>query len=243
MSEPYLQPGVQVPRWFVWVGSIAIVFHLGAIGVNTLAAPSGPWPSGDGGEMVPAPLLAQRSSSVVSDYLRPMRQSFVYHSHANVIPATPGIYVEFRLKDEQGNEIKRVNLPDDNANGWVRHRQAMLTIIFGTDQRIAPRQSEMIYAPGQEPPKVQIWDMQKGELRLKEIEENRVQLDRPVYGPTEWMFLFARSYSRYLCEIHGAAKAEVIRHYQEPIRPFVLTEEVPARAFSDIVSNFGEFSR
>ena len=243
MSEPYLQAPAQVPRWLVWVGSIAIVFHLGAIGVNTLAVESGPWPTPDGGEMVSPPLLAQRSSAVVSDYLTPLRQSFVYHRHANKIPAMPGVYLEFHLKDNDGNEIKTVRVPDDNANSWVRHRQEMLTMVFGTDQRVAPRQSEMIYAKGQTPPKVQIWDMQKGQLRLVQVEENKVPLDHPVYGPTEWMFLLAQSYARYLCETHGASKAEMIRHYQEPIRPFVLSEDVPARAFSEIVSNFGEFPR
>jgi hypothetical protein len=35
----------------------------------------------------------------------------------------------------------------------------------------------------------------------------------------------------------------LIRHYQEPIRPFVLNEDVPAQAFNEIISNFGEFSR
>ena len=243
MSESYLQPAGQVPHWLIWVGSIAIVFHLGAIGLNTLAAESGPWPGGDGGEMVQPPLLAQRSSAVVSEYLIPLRQSFIYHRYANKIPAMPGVYLEVHLKDEAGNEIKTVRVPDDNANSWVRHRQEMLTVGFGNDQRVAPRQSEMIYAKGQEPPKVQIWRMEKGQLRLVQVEENKVPLNEPVYGPTEWMMLLARSYSRHLCAIYGAAKAEIIRHYQDPIRPFVLTEDVPARAFNEIVCNFGEFPR
>lgn len=62
--------------------------------------------------------------------------------------------------------------------------------------------------------------------------------------PSEFSFLLARAYSRYLCRTYGAAKVEVLRHHQDPIRPYVLTEaNVPAQAFNEIISNFGEFSR
>src|SRR5262249_35084299 len=128
-------------------------------------------------------------------------------------------------------------------NMAVRHRQGLLTLVFGEDRRIMPRQSELIAAPGQTLPVYQVWEMDKGELRLRTMDENQIPRDHPVFGPSEAMFVLAQAYSRYLCETHGAAKAEVIRHYQDPIRPFVLTEDVPARAFEEIVSNFGEFPR
>jgi hypothetical protein len=56
--------------------------------------------------------------------------------------------------------------------------------------------------------------------------------------------MLCRAYTRYLCRTHDAAKVQVLRHHQDPIRPFALTEEnVPARAFEEIVSDFGEFSK
>jgi hypothetical protein len=243
MSEPYLQAPAQVPRWLVWVGSIAIVFHLGAVGVHALAVQSGPWAGNQGGPEPPPYLFARLNEMIGADYLKQLRLGMVYHENANKNPAWPGIYLEFHLKDNHGNEIKTVRVPDENANSWVRHRQGILTFGFGIDQRVAPRQTEMIYAKGQEAPKVQIWQMHKGEYRLIQVEENKVPLNEPVFGPPEWTLMLAQSYSRYLCEIYGAAKAEVVRHYQEPIPPLVLSEDVPARAFSEIVSNFGEFPR
>jgi hypothetical protein len=228
----------------VWVGSIAIIAHLGAISVNSLAASSGPWPD-DTGMVRPPLLVAEMNEAFAADYLKPLRLNHNYHAQANQLPSTPGVYLEFRLKDEQGQEIETVRLPDDNANAWVRHHQSLLTQqIFWEDHIVAPQQSELIAAPGGEVPKVQYWQKDKGQYRLVTVEVNRVPLSPPVSGPSEWSFMLARAYARYLCRTHGAAKAEVLRHHQNPIRPFVLNaESVQASAFEEAVSNFGEFSR
>src|SRR5258708_19112366 len=128
MSQPYLQPAAQVPRWLIWVGSIAIVFHLGAVGVNALAVQSGPWADNEGMPVAPPYLAARLNEMIGADYLRYLRLSLVYHQFANKNPAWPGVYLEFRLKDKDGKEFKTILLPDDDANGEVRLRQAMLTI-------------------------------------------------------------------------------------------------------------------
>lgn len=245
MSYPFAQPPARIPRWLIWVGSIAIVFHLGAVGVNTLAAPSGPWPEPEGSDYIGPPYLALRLNEMfLADYLKPLCLTHKYHFLANRLPGTPGVYLEFRLKDEQGKEMATLKLPDENANPWVRHRQSLLTQqISWEDERVAP-QNEVIAAPGQELPTVQYWEMEKGQLRLVTVDINQVPRNRPVSGPRPWSFMLARSYSRFLCQSFGAAKAEVLRHHQDAIRPIVLTAEgIPANAFNDMVSNFGEFSR
>jgi hypothetical protein len=243
MSQPSSQPPVRVPRWLIWVGSVAIVFHLGAVGMNMLAAQSGPWADNNGRPTSP-PLLAMRIHEAFgADYLRPIRLDQNYHVLANRLPATPGVFLEFRLKDEQGNDMGSIKLPDDNANAWVRHRQSLLLDIFAEDEQKLPPQSEIIAAPGRELPKVQYWDMERGQLRLRTVDVNQIPRDHPVSGPSEWMFLFARSYARYLCRTHGAAKVEVLRHHQDAIRPYVLdVDNVPAAAFQEVISNFGEFA-
>jgi hypothetical protein len=244
MSQPITTPLRRVPTWLLWLGSLAIVFHLGSVGVNALAAPSGPWPGGEGDQIVRPPLIFFNSDRVVADYLQPIRMTTNYHLLANQMPGKPGVWLEFRLKDDDGKELATVKLPDANANAWVRHRQSILTTVFGEDQRIAPPQSEIIAAPGREVPKVQFWDMDKGLLKLKTVDINQIPRDHPVSGPNDFTFLCARSYARYLCRTHGAAKVEIIRHHQDPIRPFVVTEEsVPARQFDEVISIFGEFSK
>src|SRR5262249_28153138 len=244
MSQANATSLVRVPSWLIWLGSLAIVFHLGSVGVNALAAPSGPWPGGDGDQIVRPPLIFLKADQVVADYLKPIRLTTNYHLLANRVPGNPGVHLEFRLKDDGGNEIGTVKLPDADANAWVRHRQSLLTTIFGEDQRIAPPQSEIIAAPGREVPKVQYWDMDKGRLKLKTVSINEVPRDHPVSGPNDFTFLCARSYARYLCQTQGAARVEILRHHQDPIRPFVLTEEnIPARQFDEIISTFGEFSK
>jgi hypothetical protein len=243
MSETSLESAAQVPRWVVWVGSIAIVFHLGAIGVNALAVPSGPWAENDGAPIGPPYLASLANEKLAADYLKQLRLGLVYHSHANKRPSWPGVYLEFRLKDKDGREIKTVRVPDENDNAAVRHRQSMLTMLFADDQPIMARQTEMIPAPGQTVPVYNVWQREAGQLRIRKMDENSLPRDGPAFGPTEAMYVLAESYSRYLCETYGAAKAELLRHHQEPFRPFVLNADPPPRAFDEIVSNFGEFPR
>jgi hypothetical protein len=245
MSESYVLPAAQVPRWLVWVGSIAIVFHLGAIGVNTLAASSGPWAENDG-RMVPPPLLASKvNQALATDYLKPIRMDRNYHAEANRSLFTPGVWLEFRLKDEQGEQIAVVKLPDEDANPMVRHRQSLLTLPFTEDTFRTPPQSEVIAAPGKEVPRELIWEeVGSGKLALKTININEIPRNRQVSGPSDWMILFARSYARQLCREYGAATVELIRHHQNQVPPVVLDmEQVPQAMFQEVTSNFGEFPR
>jgi hypothetical protein len=238
MSQLSSQPDARIPRWLVWVGSLAIIGHFGMLTVNALAAPSGPWP--DDGIIGPPFLAAETSDAFARDYLGLLRLSLNYHLFANREPANQGVYLEFRLKDEQDKELARAKLPDDDANVWVRHRQLVLIQIFASDQLITPPLSEVIAAPGREVPTVQFWE--EGLLRTTDI--NQIPRNRPVFAPSQWTFLFARSYARYLCRQHGAAKVEVLRHHQDPMRPNVLTREgVSAKEFEERISNFGEFAR
>jgi hypothetical protein len=245
MSESPSLPPVRVPRWLLWVGSVAVAAHFAAVGVNALAAPSGPWPDNANGVVDPPLLAARINESFGADYLKLVRLTTNYHVLANHPLASPGVYLEFRLADEQGNELATVKLPDDDANPWVRHRQSLLTQqLLWEDRQVVPQQSELIAAPGGEVPKEQYWRLEKGRLELVTVDVNKVPLTPPVSGPTQWSFMLARAYARHLCRTHGAAKAEVLRHHQNVLRPFVLhAENVPARDFEEVISNFGEFSR
>jgi hypothetical protein len=70
------------------------------------------------------------------------------------------------------------------------------------------------------------------------------QRGSPVFRPSEWSLVLARSYARHLCRTHGAASAEIIRHTRDPIYPVVLFEREPAAdAFQDLVASFGEMPR
>jgi hypothetical protein len=177
--------------------------------------------------------------------LKLVRLSTNYHVLANHLPSTPGVFLEFRLKDEQGKELATVKVPDDAANPWVRHRQSLLTQqLFWEDRVVVPQQSELIAAPGGEVPKRQYWQREKGQLELVTVDVNKVPLTPQVSGPSNWSFMLARAYARHLCRVHGAAKADVLRHHQNAILPFVLhAETISARDFEEVVSNFGEFSR
>ncbi|HMF10937.1 MAG TPA: hypothetical protein VKE94_01490 [Gemmataceae bacterium] len=242
MSQNGSQPDSRLPRWLVWLGSAAIVFHLGTVGVSMLAAQSGPWADNNGRPTSPPFLASRIHEAFGADYLKPIRMNLNYHVLANRLPATPGVYLEFRLKDATGSDLGTVRVPDETASPWVRHRQSLLLDIFTEDVQVLPPQSEVIAAPGREVPTVQFWEMEKGQLRLRTVDINQVPRDRPVYGPTRWMFLFAHSYTRYLCHVHGAAKSEILRHHQDAIRPYVLdAETVPAGQFQEVTSNFGEY--
>jgi hypothetical protein len=244
MSDYSTNPVEGLPRWFLWTSSLVVIFHFTALGVRALAAPSGPWPNDENGIINP-PLAVARLDNFFADYLKPIHLTHNYHLLANRTPGTPGIYLEFRLKDQDGNEIGTVKLPDQSASCWVRHRQSLLTqYVVWEDRPVLPPQSEVIAAPNQEVPKAQYWEMQKGQLHLLMVDVNHIPRDHPVQGPTPWSLVMARAYSRHLCREHGAAKVQVLRHHQDPIRPFVLTEQrVQARDFDEHVSDFGEFSK
>jgi hypothetical protein len=243
MSQAPSNEAVRIPRWLIWVGTAAIVLHLGAVGVNTLAAPSGPWADNDGTVIRPPLLPALLSETVFGNYLKSLRLDKNYHVLANHPPASTAVWLEFQLKDDEGRALESIRVPDDEASCWVRHRQSILTVPFASDEPLPMPQGEVIAAPGQDVPKVQFWDMQKGQLKLITIDKNQIPRDHPVLRPSDFSIILARSYARYLCRTHGAARLELLRHHQDRIRPYVLNEPVPTGAFTEIVSEYGEFSK
>ena len=137
----------------------------------------------------------------------------------------PGVFFEAELKDDTGSVIKTVKFPDDKANFWLRHRQLLLARALFEDLPVQPQRGEAIAPPKQMPPSVEIWEPGQGNvLRLRAVPEHLVPRDRTVFRPAEWSRLLARSYARYLCRMHGAASAEIIRHTKDPILSWSLIQ-------------------
>lgn len=233
-----------VPRWLVIVGSVAISGHLLAVLVNVLSTTSGPWPSPFGSSPADPPMFASVLSRRVMPYLGALKMTHTYHFSSN-IPATPGIRLEARLKDDRGQLLMTIRVPDEQANLRVRHRQALLARGLGDDAPVAPPQGEAVAAPGQQLQTVPVWDGGPDRiLRIRELPEHLLPRDRPLMRPNEWALLLSRSYARYLCRTHGAASAEIVRIHQDPIYPTVLfLGEPPTGALEPYQSIFGELSK
>jgi hypothetical protein len=245
MTRPRPDAPRDLPPWLTGLGSAAVAFHLAAVGCLALAAPSGPWPTAFGTSTATGPQFARAVSACTTPYyLAPLKLTHNYHFAGNR-PTAPSIYVEAWLKDAEGRHIGTVRLPDERANFWVRHRQALLAQWLTDDQPVQPRMGEAIPAPNQAVPTVAIWGVGADHaLALRAVPEHLVPRERPVYRPSDWSLLLARSYARHLCRRHGAASAELVRHTREPILPAVLfLPEPPADAFDELVSNFGELPR
>jgi hypothetical protein len=244
MSQPRSDLVPALPRWVVLPGSAALAFHLLALGALVLAAPSGPWPTSFGTGMGMEPPFAQAVSDLTTrSYLMPLKMTHNYHFPTDR-PGGPSASFEVRLRDAEGKPLETLPFPDPAANFWVRHRQGLLAQQLTDDLPVEPRGGETIPAPGRPVATVAVWDpAEGGGLRLRSVPEHLVPRDRPVFRPSPWSLLLARSYARHLCRLHGAASAEVIRTTREPVLPTVLfADEVPAD-FEALVSNFGEFSR
>jgi hypothetical protein len=225
----------------VVLGSLAIAFHLLAVTLGVLAAPSGPWPAMDGVNLATPPQFAFSAHALVRPYLQLVKMTHNYHFLTNR-PGAPGAYFEARLWDAAGQELATVRFPDASANLWVRHRQGLLARALADDQPVMPPQGEVIAPPQQQVPTVPIWDMvENRRLTIRRVPEHLIPRDRPVFSPSEWSLLLARSYGRYLCRAHGAASAEVVRHTRDPIPPAVMfMDNVQAAAFDELISTFGE---
>jgi hypothetical protein len=245
MSLPRSGPAGALPRQLVVCGSVAIVGHLASVLVAALAAPSGPWPTAFGSSMATEPQFARTIGNITTrHYLTPLEMGSNYHFTTNR-PASTAVYFEVHLRDTAGNLLKTLRFPDDQANFWVRHRQRLLAQALTDDLPVEARGGEVIAAPQQQVRTVPIWDTD-GEhgLRLRSVPEHLVPRDRPVFRPSGWSLLLARSYVRYLCRAHGAATGELVRHTREPILPAVLLmDEPPPGTFDELVSSFGETPR
>jgi hypothetical protein len=236
-----------VPRWVVLAGSAFLLFHLGAVGVNALAAPSGPWPTPEGPNMSTPPLFAFLiHESVTLPYLRTLKMTHNAHFTSNR-PGPSAVAFTVRLEDADGNELKTLRIPDPNAAPWLKHRQELLARALADDLNVPPPQGETIPAPGHEVPMVSLWEpVENRKLILRKVPEHLVPRDRPVMKPSDWSLLLARSYARHLCREHGAARAELVRLTRDPVSPAVLflpANSPPPGPVEDLVCNFGRMPR
>lgn len=244
MSQKRASPPKALPGWLIGLASLLIGVHFVAVAIRALAVPSGPWLSPVGPSPALAPEFAGRMNNVARYYLSPLHLTHNYHFASNQ-PALPSIYFEARLKDDQGNVVKTLKFPDEGDNFWVRYRQSLLAQGLGNDQPFqAPRGPEVLPAPGQKMPTVTIWDMVPGNptLQLRDVPEHLVPRERPVFRPTEWSLVLARSYMRYLCREHHVPAVELVRHSRNPIMPVVLfLNEPPPETFNELVCSYGEY--
>jgi hypothetical protein len=241
-----IRPKPTVRPFVVFLASLAIVAHLGTVGLHALEAPSGPWPAPEGMDLAGPPAFAQAwYGRLAQDYLKLVKFTDNYHfpsDHA----AAPGVSAEIQLKDAKGEPVATVRLPDPDANSWVRQRQMLLVQQLAPDQPVAPLPGEFVPAPNQEVRRVPIWEPEKPGaplLRLEQTPEHLIPRGRMVFGPTPWSLVLVRSYARYLCRTHGAASAEVVRHTRLPMPPNAfLNGEPPPDAFNDLIASYGNLA-
>jgi hypothetical protein len=261
------------PRWLMIVGSMAIGFHLLTLGIQALAAPSGPWPMEPmGAAPMPPPVFAARLYDLTGSYYLPaIKLTHNYHFLTNNTSGEE-IYLEAHLTDRDGNAVT-IKLPEDGANFWVRHRQSLLANGLAGDMPRTGQGAPTVMREGQKAATVSIWfpreeDLTRGELGgdeskklkelahrfgvkqealgyLKELEEYRLSRTVPSMGPNRRAMVLADAYARHLCRQYGADKVELVRYFQSRIPPVFLDpqQEAMPGAFSKQASYFGELPR
>lgn len=243
MPSPPAEPAAR-PRWLIALASAAIVFHLGAVLLGAIVAPSGPWPTPEGpGVAMPPPAAAALHEAATQPYLLAAGLTHNFHFASNRAGG-PDAYLEVQLEDETGKRFKTVRVPDPKASPMVRYRQAQLIRWLVEDQPVPPPRGERIFPPGQLPPKVPIWDMKEPrQLALVEVPEPEVPRNRIVFRPTPWALVIIRSIARHTCRTHGAAAARVIRHSRDPISPEGLLEpQAIPPVVEELVSDYGRIT-
>jgi hypothetical protein len=235
-----------LPRWLVVAGSILIVCHLIAVASAVLATVSGPWVTFEGPSLSPPPSFARAINDVSGRYyLKNLKLGDNYHFASNA-PGPPGVFVEVRLKDASGQLLKTIRIPDARTNPSVRYWQALVVQGLAPDQLVPPPAGESVAAPRKTLETIPIWDPgEGGTLTIHRVPEHLIPRDRPaVYRPTEWSLVLARSISRYLCRVHGAASAEFLRHTRESYHPALwFMEDVQPGAFNELVASYGEMPK
>jgi len=236
---------VTSPRLLLWALSAFIFFHFTWVICGALAAPSGPWASNDGESLATPPQFAfNLHTAFGGSYLRSLHLASNYHFMTNR-PGLPGVCLEARIKDDQGQVVQVLKFPDPEANRAARHRQGLLARWLANDQPVAPPVGEAIPAPNQSVATVVIWDIvELQHLRAKTVPVHLVPRDRPVMRPSELSLALARSYGRYLCREYGVGRVEIVRHTQEAIPPLILFRDDLANApYLELHSSFGDFSK
>jgi hypothetical protein len=238
-------PAKPLPSWLVLSINIGIACHLGAIVILVLASFSGPWPTAMGiSSTAQGPQFAEEINKYTNPYyLEPLHLSNDYHFLSNRMQLSVA-YFEVVLKDKSGQVIRTIKFPEEDANFWVRHRQALLAQGLASDVPVQPRPGETIFAKGQKVRTVTIWDRGSEEttFKMRTVPEHLIPRERPVFAPSEWSLLLARAYMRYLGRHYGAASVELIRHSREPILPAIMfLRELPQGSLEELVCSFGEY--
>lgn len=236
------------PGWLQWMVSVVLLAHFAAVLIAVLAVPSGPWPTAEGMGMQDAPRFALAFTELAAPYLAALKLEHNFHFEENRVTNQLGngslAYVEVKLKDAGGHEIRTARLPDPAANGIVRHYQQRLVDALNSDQAVEPPPGERIPAPNQPVATVRIWEAEEGKpSHVGTIAEHLIPRDRPVFGPSSWSLIVARSLARYFGRSEGAATCEIIRHSKPFIPPDVLFDSnASADDFNELVANFGELN-
>jgi hypothetical protein len=238
--------GPPFPRWAAFVGSLLIIYHLGCVALNAMAATSGPWPGMEGPDMNPPPQAVGRAHEAAAlPYLKAIKQTHNYHFRTNRV-GMPEAYLTIELFDKAGAPVKSLRFPDPKAPAAVQQRQAALVRWVIDDQPVQPKMTEGVAAPGQLAPTITVWDNPQGEQRrlvLTQIAENEVKRDRPTYRPTPWSLLVVRSLVRHLCRVNDADGAEVVRHSREPVSYRILMERDATIDTEELQSSYGRLSK
>lgn len=250
---PRLSLGVRV------VVSAVIAFHFLAVIGGVLIAPSGPWPMPNGGDMATPPHFAQLlmfGPDFIPDpapgtvdlslmgYLKVGKMTHNFHFISNRPPDFE-TRIEAKLRDANGEVMQVIHFPDQESNFIARHRQQLLAEGLSEDEPVEPLPGESIPAPNQEVRTVRIWEPGEGRTgEIRQVEEHLIPRDRPVFGPSDWSMVVARSFARHLCREHGAASVELIRHTKPLIPPDVvfLDPKPQAGTFDESIVSFGVFN-
>lgn len=233
------------PRLLHWVLSALILFHFTWVICGALAAPSGPWAVAEGENLATPPQFAfNLHTACGAPYLRSLYLASNYHFLTNR-PGLPGVRLEARLKDDQGQVVQVLPFPDPGASGAARHRQALLARWLANDLPVAPPAGETIPAPNRPVATVVIWDItEPQQLRAKTVPVHLVPRDRPVMRPSELSLVLARADGRYLCREYGAAQVELVRRTQEALPPLLLfRDDLQNAPYPELHSSVGDFSK
>lgn len=235
-----------LPSWLVLLASLFIAFHLLALGVLVLSAPSGPWLTPFGPSQEPGPAFAGRIAAVTTEYyLRPLQMTHNYHFMGNR-PEKPGIFLEARLRDAEGRLIDTVRLPGLRDNAWLRQRHEALAQALGNDDQVPAPQGEQIAAPGQKAPTMKVWEPTgPNQLVYRAVETAKLPRNGTIPRPNDWALVIAHATMRHLAREHGVASVELIRHSRQPIVPAFLFGDAPPPpgTFDTLVSTFEEYHR
>jgi hypothetical protein len=244
-QEPVFPKGTP-PRWLLVAASVVILFHLTAIAVAVLDAPSGPWLTPRGPNLVPGPAFVESirepTTYVHTQFLK-MAPTFRFDSS---YPNLPHAFLEVRLRRQKGDEpFATHRIPDPKANLWVRHRQELLARGLVVDPLVSPPAGDVIPAPGQKPRILKIWEEspQDRMLKIREVPEHLLPRDRQVQRPAEWSLLLVRSFGRYLGRRFGAEYVEIIRHHRDPLPPMAFSSRESPPPVQDLVASYGEVSQ